>query len=346
MIDQPKSVRAGEELNGEHLRQYLTQTLGPQEHLEVKQFPGGYSNLTYAIEWGHEAFILRRPPFGANVKAGHDMEREHRVLTMLLPVYDKIPKPIAFCGDLEVLGAPFYLMERVKGVILRPPAPEQLTPAVMTRLSEMLIDNLADLHALDLEKTGLNQLGKPEGYTTRQVEGWIGRYEKAQTDDVTAMTEAAKWLRANIPPERYVSLLHNDYKYDNVVFDTELSVIRAMLDWEMATVGDPLADLGLMLAYWTEATDPKAMQIFNLSNLTGNLTRQQLAERYTAKTGRDLSHILFYYVLGQYKLAVILQQIYYRFVKGHTKDQRFSAFGQLMQVGIGMGIKALERGGI
>lgn len=348
MDNQPTAVRTGEHLNNEALSAYLQTHLGGQGPLEVQQFGGGYSNLTYAVRWGEATYVLRRPPFGVKGKGGHDMEREYHILEALQPVYAQSPKPVLFCGEETVLGAPFYLMERVNGVILRPPLRDARwqDPTLMRTLSEKLVDNLVDLHALQVAGTPLEMLGKPEGYVQRQVEGWIGRYEKSQTDDVPIVDELGRWLRANQPTPRYVAFLHNDYRYDNVVFSPDLTRITAVLDWEMATVGDPLTDVGLMLAYWVEANDAPAFRVFNVTHLAGNLTRQEVAERYAQRTGRSVADVVFYYALGQYKLAVILQQIYYRYAKGITQDTRFQGFGQLMQLSVNTALHAIERGSL
>ena len=332
MTDQPKDIRPGEELDTGRLAEYLRQVLHEDQPLAVKQFPSGFSNLTYLVRWGSREMVLRRPPFGANVKSGHDMEREFRVLTALRTAYEKVPLPIAYTDDPAVLGCPFYLMERVNGVILRGSTKNpDLRPDTMRRLSEMLVDNLAALHAIDLKKTGLNQMGKPEGYVQRQVEGWIKRYQNAQTDEVPDMTRVADWLAANRPPERYVSFIHNDYKYDNLVFDESLQHIVAVLDWEMATVGDPLMDLGTALGYWSQPGDSPLMRTFNLTHLPGNLTRAEVVARYAEKSGRDVRDALFYFVFGTYKIGVIIQQIYYRYRKGLTQDPRFAMLGEALK---------------
>ena len=330
--DQAALVRSGEELDLPKLNTYLRQQ-GVEEVTNVRQFPGGFSNLTYLLETASgPAFVLRRPPFGAQIKGGHDMGREFRVLTALRAAgYDKVPAPVVFCADETLLGASFYVMERVAGVILRAANARSLNaaPETMRTLCENLIDNLAALHSLDLQTTGLRALGKPEGYVQRQVDGWIGRYEKSQTDEVPAMNELAIWLRRNLPPEQSsastgATFLHNDYKFDNVVLNPDdLTQIQAVLDWEMATVGDPLMDLGATLAYWCEAGDPDFLKGFNLTWLPGCLTRREVVERYAAQTGRDASGIGFYYGFGLYRNAVILQQIYARWKSGLTKDPRF-----------------------
>ncbi|GAB3700439.1 phosphotransferase family protein [Spirosoma flavus] len=353
--DSPRAVRSGEELDAEVLNTYLQQhvpEMGPV--LSVQQFPGGFSNLTYCLKTEEQEYVLRRPPFGANIKGGHDMGREFRVLSLLRGHYDKIPEPIVYCESTDVLGAPFYIMKRVSGIILRASmAPKlNLPEALMRQLSEALVDNLVEIHALDIQQTGLAQLGKPAGYVQRQVEGWIRRYQAAETDSISAMNQIGDWLQGNYPPEQAPAFLHNDYKFDNVVLTPDPStgeptpVITGVLDWEMATVGDPLMDLGATLAYWSEAGDSPAYRNFNLTWLPGNLTRQDVVRRYAERSGRDVSSILFYYVFGLYKNAVIAQQIYARWKQGHSQDARF---GHLLPVIIELADKAVtsvKRGAI
>jgi len=335
--DSSAPVRKGEELDAARLSAYLAEQLGQRDaRVEIEQFPQGFSNLTYLVRFGADEYVLRRPPFGNTVKSAHDMGREFNVLSKLSRVYELAPKPILYCTDESVLGAPFYMMERRRGVILRRKLPKNLRPEPQTfhRLGISFIDNLARLHALDYRAAGLSDLGKPEGYVERQVTGWIGRYEKAKTDEWPQMDEVAKWLVQNRPPESGASLIHNDYKFDNVVLDAnDLTKIIGVLDWEMCTAGDPLMDLGCTLAYWIQADDTEALKYFvpGPTFLPGNLTRRELLDRYAKTSGRDLGHVLFYYCYGLYKLAVIIQQIYARFARGFTQDPRFADMNQ--QVG-------------
>ena len=327
-IDQTKTIRLGEELDIDQLNPFLQDTIPNFGTISgVTQFPGGFSNLTYLISTDKKEYVLRRPPFGASAKGGHDMGREFRVLSLLKKAgFNKIPTPLSIDESGAILGAPFYIMERLNGVILRAKDAHNaiLSPELMRHLSKRLIDNLAEIHSLDIEKTGLSQLGKPEGYVQRQVEGWIARYEKAQTDDVYNMEVAAEWMLKNMPRPQKPAFLHNDYKYDNVVWNVEMTSLVGVLDWEMSTVGDPLMDFGAALAWWAEAGDGDFSKMMNLTWLNGNLTRKQAIDRYAEKTGRDMSDILFYYVFGLYKNAVIGQQIYTRWKQGLTKDDRFS----------------------
>ncbi len=353
MLDQPKTIRQGEELNSAILSAYLRERTDITSDVDVAQFPSGFSNLTYMLSadtpTGRHEFVLRRPPFGANIKSAHDMEREFKVLSALKPLYDSVPLPVLYCGDESVLGAPFYLMERVEGIILRgkPPVGLDISPSVMQRLSTMVIDKLAELHAIDISSNSLKMLGKPEGYVQRQVEGWVKRYANAKTDEIQGMEQAAVWLAANMPSESSTTtLIHNDFKYDNVVFAPDLSRISAVLDWEMATIGDPLMDLGTTLGYWAEENDPPALRMFGLTSLAGNLTREELVARYALQTARDpdtlMRDIVFYYVFGLFKIGVIAQQIYSRFKQGFSKDERFGGLIHIVEAVGSMAQKALQ----
>lgn len=331
-LDQPRDTRKGEEIDLAALNKFLSGYPEIGQVQSQKQFPGGYSNLTYLLETDRGEFILRRPPFGAAIKSAHDMGREYKVLSLLRPHYAKVPKPLVYCEDVEVIGAPFYIMERLSGVILRPAMVKSMniSPTEMRALSESLVDNLVALHALDIKQTSLDQLGKPEGYVGRQVEGWTKRYKAAQTDEIAELDQVANWLVANQPPDGPPSFLHNDYKYDNIVFrDGHFPEIIGVLDWEMSTVGDPWMDLGASLAYWCEPGDGDLAKIFNISWLPGNLTRREVVERYMAKSGRSVKSPVFFFVFGLFKNAVIAQQIYARWKQGHTKDPRF---GELIHI--------------
>ncbi|MEZ4828455.1 MAG: phosphotransferase family protein [Bacteroidia bacterium] len=328
--DKPGPLRKGEKPDMTGLSQYLASHLpGWGGDAAVSQFPRGYSNLTYMISSGGREYVLRRPPYGANVKSGHDMAREFRVLSGLEKVYPKVPRPILFCDDREIIGAPFYLMERVEGVILRAGMSEEMYPdsALMRKIAESLAGSLSELHEVDYAAAGLEDLGRPEGYVARQVSGWADRYMKAKTDEVPQMEAAARWLADHMPKVSGVSLIHNDFKYDNVVLDPgDWSEIKAVLDWEMATVGDPLMDLGTSLGYWMDPGDPPQMLALKLSptTLPGNPSRAEFAELYAQKSGRDVGQLLFYYVYGLFKVGVIVQQIYWRYRMGHTGDVRFA----------------------
>jgi aminoglycoside phosphotransferase (APT) family kinase protein len=293
--------------------------------------------------------VLRRPPFGAKVKGGHDMSREYRILGALINTYGKVPQPLLYCVDEAVLGAPFYVMERVRGVILRnrlPPGLE-LGPDLMRRLCLALIDALVELHAIDTAAADLGELGRPEGYTARQVSGWTKRYRDALTDDCPDFEPVTAWLAAHIPSRSDATLIHNDFRCDNAILAPEdLTRIAAILDWEMATLGDPLTDVGTTLAYWAEPEDPEILRTFGLTAFPGNLDRQQFLDRYAAQSGRDVSDFLFYYVYGVFKNSVIALQIYARYRQGLTRDPRFGALMGVIQAYHEVARRALDQGRI
>jgi aminoglycoside phosphotransferase (APT) family kinase protein len=344
------NIRPGEELDPQDLAAYLSGQLNqPDRQVEISQFPAGSSNLTYLIKVGDQEYVLRRPPFGNQVKTAHDMKREFDVLSKLSQVYSPAPKPLLFCNDENVIGSEFYLMERRRGLIIRGSAPEELTdsPQLQKQVCESFIDNLAALHAIDHHAAGLGELGKPEGYNRRQVEGWTKRYFNAKTDEWPELESALEWLGQNIPAESGAALIHNDYKFDNVMLAPgDLTKITAVLDWEMVTIGDPLMDLGTTLGYWMSGDVPARMREmpFNPRVLMENISRRELAERYAEKSGRDIEHLLFYYVFGLCKIAVIAQQIYARYKKGFTKDERFAQFNFFVATLGQIGANALETG--
>jgi aminoglycoside phosphotransferase (APT) family kinase protein len=352
-IDRARAVRSGEELDAAALRAFLAGHLaGADGPLTIEQFPGGYSNLTYLVRAGDREMVLRRPPFGAAIRSAHDMGREFRILSRLAAVYPRVPRALAYCDDASVLGAPFYVMERVRGVILRSKVPEgaELSPGTMGGLAGAFVRNLAELHAVDVDAAGLSDLGHADGYVRRQVRGWTERYLRARTEDVPQVERAARWLADNLPAERGAALIHNDYKYDNLVLDpADLTRIVAVLDWEMATVGDPWMDVGTSLAYWLDPDDPPELQRMGLNTLTllpGNPRRSELVERYAAASGMPAPEPVFYFVYGLLKVATIAQQIYARFVAGHTKDARFGALIHAVRALGTTAELAIERGRI
>ena len=349
-LNAPLPVREGEELPIEPLEAYLKEYLpGASGSLTVEQFSHGHSNLTYLLKLGDREMVLRRPPFGNQVKTAHDMGREYRVLSQLHPVYAPAPRPFLYCEDPSVLGDAFYVMERRNGVILRKQLPSGLgiDETTAKRLSEALIDNLVALHALDYHSAGLSGLGKPEGYVRRQVEGWSKRNVQAMTEALPSMDRIATWLGENLPKESRASVIHNDYKYDNLLLHPDdLTRVEAVLDWEMATLGDPLMDLGTTLGYWVEANDPEELQAaaFGPTALPGNLTRSQLIERYEEQSGHKVNNPVFYYCFGVFKIAVIIGQIYARFVRGHTQDPRFAHLDRIVAVMSQQANAVIQRG--
>ena len=296
---------------------------------DVNQFPSGYSNLTYLLKSGSKEYILRKPPFGAeSLKGGHDMLREFNVLKNLKSQFDLVPKVYHFCGDKSIIGSTFYLMERVRGNIIRPNLSEENSPGkkIIREISKQMINTLSTLHNVDIKAANLTDLGKINGYNQRQVDGWIKRYYHSKTRTIDNMEFVAKWLKNNIPMESKASIIHNDFKYDNIVLSKEnFSRINAILDWEMATVGDPLMDLGTSLGYWVDNDDLPELKLFQLSatTLQGNPTREDFLHEYMLKSNTKIDNPIFYYVFGLFKIAVIAQQIFFRYKKGYTKDKRF-----------------------
>lgn len=340
IVDSPKGVRAGEELSTERLASYLTKNLASSSssgELHIEQFPSGHSNLTYLITVGGDEYVLRRPPFGSKVKSAHDMGREYRVLSKLHAVYPLAPEPVLYCEDEEVIGAKFYLMRRFRGAIIRRHLPPELGlgPDKLRALDLALVDNLARIHGADYLEAGLADLGKPEGYVERQVSGWTKRYMDSQTDDIPVVLEIARWLAEHRPPDSGATLIHNDYKLDNVVLDPrDPTRIIGVLDWEMATIGDPLMDLGTSISYWTEPGDSDELKMMSVgpTHEVGSITRAEFVKRYEEKSGREVKVPLFYLVFGCFKTLVVMQQLYYRYKQGLTKDERFAAIPFGMQI--------------
>jgi aminoglycoside phosphotransferase (APT) family kinase protein len=349
LLDAPAQVRPGEELDLARLAACLRERLGLDGPLSVRQFGRGHSNLTYLLTAGDQELVLRRPPFGSKVKSAHDMGREFRVLSRLSRVYPKAPRPLLHVEDEAVLGAPFYLMERLQGIILRKELPPGLqpSPADIRKLHTNLIDALAELHRLDLEGSGLAELGKPEGYIERQVTGWSKRYEGAKTDEIEAAPRVASWLASHLPREAPGALIHNDFKLDNVVLDpADPTRIIGVLDWEMSTLGDPRMDLGTTLSYWVNEADDEELQFtrWGPTAVPGALTRGELAQRYGEQTGADLSEVVFFYAFGLFKTAVVLQQIYDRYKRGLTRDERFAPLILGVHVLMNAADRAIARG--
>src|ERR1700691_4176704 len=331
LFDQPTAIRPEEELDTVKLEAYLQgHFAGEKGPLQVSQYPSGHSNLTYLLHLGEREIVLRRPPFGSKVKSAHDMGREYRVLSKLHAAYAPAPKVFLYCDDDSVIGAPFYLMEPIHGIILRSKLPAGLDfPAETARqLSESFLDNLVSLHRVDYATAGLADLGKPQGYLERQVRGWIERYYGSKTRDYAEVEKIASWMQEHTPSTSAVSLIHNDYKYDNVILDAnDVTKIIGVLDWEMCTIGDSLADLGTTLAYWADRTDPEDVQQngWGPTARPGSFTRTEVAHYYANKTGCDVSQIGFYLTFARVKLAVIVQQIYFRYLEEITKDERFAS---------------------
>ncbi|BCJ86878.1 phosphotransferase family protein [Effusibacillus dendaii] len=329
------AVRPGEELNIAAVEPFLRERIPemPEGPITVEQFPSGHSNLTYLIKCGDWEAVLRRPPFGPVAPKAHDMERESRILSMVHPVFPLAPKPYVFTDDTSILGAPFFVMERRKGLVLDRewPAGVEHTPELCRQISESVVDTLVDLHAIDYNEAGLESLGHPEGFMERQVRGWIGRYERAKTDEIAVVESTAKWMLDHIPVSPAATIVHNDFKMNNMIFaaDDPAKVV-AVLDWEMTTIGDPLSDVAITVSYWDQAEDSENLRsgFASVTALPGFISREEFVEMYARKSGRDLSRIDFYLTYAYFKVAVICQQIYFRWKNGQTKDQRFERLGR------------------
>ncbi len=350
LTDQSTRIRAGEELDADIIDSYLKAHIpGLSGAPQISQFPGGASNLTYLLQYPEQELVLRRPPFGHKAKSAHDMGREYRILNQLNAGFPYCPKAYVHCTDESVIGSEFYVMQRVNGIILRADLPSELNfDAKQTRqLCESFIDKLVELHQVDYNACGLGDLGKPEGYVQRQISGWSDRYEKALTPDAPLWTEVKAWLNAKMPADHpRSSIVHNDYRFDNVILDpNNPQEIIGVLDWELTTLGDPLMDLGNSLAYWIEASDPAPVQLMRRqpSNAPGMLTRQEFADYYAQRAGIEIDCIDFYYTYGLFRLAGIVQQIYYRFFHGQTQDKRFAQFVQMNKLLEQMSLQVIKQ---
>jgi aminoglycoside phosphotransferase (APT) family kinase protein len=327
-------VRKGEELNVNVLEKFLRENIEnlPGSPLEILQFSAGHSNLTYQLNIGEWKAVLRRPPLGPVAPKAHDMEREYKILSELNPVFPAAPKPLLFSNQEEIVGSPFFIMERKTGLVIDTSFPEgiKVTKELCQQLSEVMVDKLVELHSIDYKETRLAEISKPEGFMERQVHGWIGRYDRAKTDEIDAVDRLKEWLVKHIPLHHEAAIIHYDYKFNNAMFNEGLTEMVGLFDWEMTTVGDPLADLGVALGYWNQADDPE--QLNNgigsrpLTVTEGFITRKQFIELYSKKSGRDVTNMNFYLTFAYFKLAVICQQIYYRYKKGQTNDIRFANF--------------------
>lgn len=306
---------------------------GVEGTMRVRQFGGGKANLTYLLEFDQARYVLRRPPLGEIPKGAHDMSREYRVLSRLHREFPPAPRAWLFSDDHDIIGADFFIMEYRQGVVVREQMPAEFAELVDApeRMSFALVDALADLHRVDPERAGLGELGRPEGFIQRQVEGWYKRWQAAALDPVEEMDEVCHWLREHLPESQRVSLIHNDYKLDNAMLASDdPGRVVAIFDWDMCTLGDPLSDLGALLTYWTQADDPAEFRAMAMMPIDPRFpSREQLVERYAKRSGLDVSDIAFYHVLGLFRLAVILQQIYIRYHRGQTRDRRFAGYGEL-----------------
>ena len=339
---------SGQSVDLEALRTWLIPRIPCLEgSWKITRFPDGYSNLTYLIEASDGACVLRTPPPGANIRSAHDMGREFRMLAALQPHFHQIPHPLACCDNPEIIGTPFFVMSKVEGQIWRPQniKKNQTAPEEFRKISKLAIETLAQLHSIDVNATGLISMGRRDGYISRQVNGWVQRYHQCATDEIEGLAETEAWLLDNLPVDGAPTVIHNDFKYDNLVFsEPPESRLVAVLDWEMSTIGDPLMDLGTTLAYWSEPGDEPALKPYNLTWMPGNLTRAEVIDRYAAIRGIDRPNLCFHYVFGCYKIGVIVQQIYARYLRGQSSDPRFAGLIQVLRASIRQAVAAIRAG--
>lgn len=302
----------------------------PQGELEIKKFTEGYSNQTYLIKVGDWEAVMRRPPFGEIPPKAHDMEREYNLLMKINKVYPLAPRPYIYGEDESIMNRHFYVMEKKDGFVIDESLPigfhdsNKYGPII----SNSFTDALVALQSIDCEKSNLLDIGKPKGYLERQVHGWIKRLSNSKTDNIVSVKDLENWLVKTMPKTRETTIVHNDFKLNNLIFDkVNLDTVKGVLDWELATVGDPLTDVGSSVAYWIQSEDPD-LGINAVTNQPGFVNRRELVEMYTEKSGRDVSEITYYVTFGFYKLASILQQIYYRYSIGQLEDERFEQLYQ------------------
>lgn len=333
-------VRKGEELDKSSLERFIRQEISglPDEEMIVKQFSSGASNLTYELSIGSWKGVLRRPPHGPVAPKAHDMFREYTILRALHPVFPIAPKPFLYSDDQSIIDSSFFIMERRHGRILDTAFPDDITPTKerCRKISETMVDTLVRLHDVDYRQTELAKMTNPDGFMERQVHGWIKRYDQAKTDEIAEIDRLKAWLIANIPPSQEATVIHYDYKLNNAMFSDDFTEVVGLFDWEMTTVGDPLADLGAAMSYWLEADDPDALKYAlgkpPVTVMSGFMTREEFVDAYARKSGRDITHYPFYFTFALFKLAVICQQIYARWKHGYTTDERFAKLNRFVEL--------------
>ena len=349
--DPTRPVRPGEEIDAVAVSAHLAGKVpGADGVPDVWQFPGGHANLTYLIEYPAARYVLRRGPHGEVAASAHDMGREYRVLSSLYRAYPLAPRAYVYCEDRSVIGAPFFVMERRHGVVVRREVPPEFgvgqDPVANRKLSEVIVDALVQFHAVDPAAAGLETLGKPEGYLRRQVEGWTERWERARTRDVAQAPAVIGWLRDRMPETPVVTLVHNDWRLDNMaVAADDPGRCVAVYDWDMCTRGDPFTDLGTLLSTWFEENEHLAFLASMPTRVPGFMSRREAIARYAERSGRDVGGMAYYYVFGLFKMAGVVQQLYYRWHKGLTKDARMAAGEAVAEDLIGLAHAHLERHG-
>ena len=341
------SVRPDEAFDENNLKEYLIGKLdGSSSDLSVRQFGGGKANLTYLLDYGSHQYVLRRPPLGPLAPTAHDMSREYKVLSALYKKFPYAPRALHLCEDKGIIGSPFFIMERKVGIVIRKKLPENFYnqnngPEL---ISEQLIKTLAEFHQVNYSEIGLDDLGKPKGFVERQVIGWKKRWDNAKHEDLDSVEKIYAWLNNNIPTTNQFSIVHNDYKLDNVMFDyNNPGKIISIFDWDMCTLGDPLCDLGSLLSYWCTPSDSAFFQQASTMPIDERFySKKRLVDQYASISGYDISNIRFYHVLGLYRLIGIAAQIYIRFLRGQTKDKRFAIFGEMIDLVSRYGIELIQ----
>lgn len=328
-------IRPEERFDEERVAEYLHRVLPqlfPCTDVIFDQFPGGAANLTYRARCPEgEEWVLRRAPLGEVARGGHDMAREHKVLSRLWREFPLAPRAYHYCDDEEIIGKPFFVMERRRGAVVRTDWPDGWVDDSQRKrtVAESLVDALCDLHAVDPDAVDLGGLGRPDGFVERQIEGWTRRWDAAMTRPVPDMEAVAGLLRASLPGANRAAILHNDFKLDNTMIGSDGRLV-AVFDWDMATLGDPLVDLGTMLAYWAQPDDPTFLVFGENAVAIGEvMPKTEVRERYAARSGIDVSRVSFYEGLALFRIAVIIEQIYARYVAGQTTDARFAGFEPL-----------------
>ncbi|SDN31807.1 phosphotransferase family protein [Bacillus sp. OK048] len=325
-------IRNGEGIDKKTLKQFVSSHLLdiPATCLEVRQYPSGKSNLTYEIRFGEWEAVLRRPPLGPLPPKAHDMKREYDLLNNLHTCFPLAPKPYIYCDDETIIGSPFYIMERKKGQTINDNLIRKKNMTIQDKqhISQLMVDAIVELHNVDYKKAGLEKIGYPQGFIERRLQNWINRYDRYKTDEIKVIDNLIKWLTNNIPNSQEPTLIHHDFKLNNVLLSDDSKSITAILDWEMATIGDPLFDLAASLSYWVEEKDSDLLKnsLETTTAQTGFISRRQFIERYADTTNRDISSFNYYLALAYFKIAVTQQQIYYRYKTGATQDHRFAKF--------------------
>jgi aminoglycoside phosphotransferase (APT) family kinase protein len=326
------SSKNEQQINWDRVERYLKENILilSKSPIEITPYTAGYSNLTFLVGIGEWSAVLRRPPFGPIPKKAHDMEREYQILKNLHSVFPLAPKPYLYCENPEIMDKHFYIMEKKEGVVIDDSLPDSFEDNYRTRqlISDAAVNTLVHLHSIDYQGANLDNIGRAEGYLERQVNGWVQRYHTAKTDEIRGVDHIEKWLIENIPTSYKPTIVHNDFKLNNMMFAKgNPREVVGVFDWEMCTIGDPLTDLGAALAYWAEPGEPET----GLISVTGNpgfYSRRDFLEMYAKRSGRDVSNVDYYISFAFYKIAVILQQIYYRWLSGNAKDDRFSKLGE------------------